>query len=461
MILEIKYKNHPVLGNLKLDFTKDGKNPFSKIVLAGENGSGKTQILESLNEFLSLGSFGYFEYVVCEVNGKTLELSKIDKDDASLRFGWHLRKYLEEERAVEIRSSKNSLMNKIEKDTDDIRNYGVSYSSTKINFDTNKVNSTNTVTVDTEKYNNDSTYNFTNIKQLFVNLYFEDAAIYQNWCENNKRLPNNTENESIRKLSRFTKAFNKFFTNLKFKDVDNNGEEYNVNFEKNGACIPIDKLSSGEKQIVFRGASLLKNANVIFGGSVLIDEPEISMHPKWQRKIYDYYCNLFIIEKELKNQIIFATHSNYFLHSALVDEDALIIKLTSKGSCVEPERIESSFTLPNITNSEIDYRIFDIYNPDFHSQLYGHFAELEELVHLPDIDKRISEQPEYNFDIHSKVSYKMNDEASTQYLTLSTYIRNCIHHPENGNMYTPDELKISTDLLVKIIERLYKENKDG
>ena len=64
-------------------------------------------------------------------------------------------------------------------------------------------------------------------------------------------------------------------------------------FEKNGVEISIDDLSTGEKQIVFRGAYLLRNINQLNGAIIMVDEPELSMHPKWQKNILRYYKNLF------------------------------------------------------------------------------------------------------------------------------------------------------------------------
>ena len=40
MIRSIKWKNHDVLGNLELSFTKPDGSIFNTIVLAGENGAG-------------------------------------------------------------------------------------------------------------------------------------------------------------------------------------------------------------------------------------------------------------------------------------------------------------------------------------------------------------------------------------------------------------------------------------
>jgi hypothetical protein len=40
----------------------------------------------------------------------------------------------------------------------------------------------------------------------------------------------------------------------------------------------------------------LQNKNSINGNPILIDEPEISLHPNWQLKILDFYKNIFIDE---------------------------------------------------------------------------------------------------------------------------------------------------------------------
>ena len=69
---------------------------------------------------------------------------------------------------------------------------------------------------------------------------------------------------------------------MKFKEVDETDpNEKKIIFEKHGKSIPVDSLSTGEKQIVFRGTQLLGNMNSIKDGVVLVDEPELSMHPRW------------------------------------------------------------------------------------------------------------------------------------------------------------------------------------
>ena len=69
-IRRVKWKDHPVLGSLDLDFinTASGQ-PFRTVIFAGENGAGKTTVLEDLSSFLNLGSFAMFEYIEYTVNG--------------------------------------------------------------------------------------------------------------------------------------------------------------------------------------------------------------------------------------------------------------------------------------------------------------------------------------------------------------------------------------------------------
>ena len=54
-ILSIEFEKHPILGNLKLDFTDKNGNPVDTVLLAGENGCGKTTILEELQNLWDTG----------------------------------------------------------------------------------------------------------------------------------------------------------------------------------------------------------------------------------------------------------------------------------------------------------------------------------------------------------------------------------------------------------------------
>ena len=69
--------NH--LGNLKLNFLKKDNTPYKRIVFAGNNGSGKTTILEIISQYMNNGSisrFNIFEYSI----GNDIYVSKTNDD---------------------------------------------------------------------------------------------------------------------------------------------------------------------------------------------------------------------------------------------------------------------------------------------------------------------------------------------------------------------------------------------
>lgn len=77
-IRKVKWANHPILGNLELDLVNPATNkPYSTVVLAGENGTGKTTILETLNTFLSIGSFEPFDAIEYEVYNGPQKLDRL------------------------------------------------------------------------------------------------------------------------------------------------------------------------------------------------------------------------------------------------------------------------------------------------------------------------------------------------------------------------------------------------
>lgn len=90
-IRKVKWQNHPVLGNLELDFTRPDGTVYENIVLIGENGSGKTSVMESIGAFLNIGSFDEFVSVTYDfsckaskivIEGDSLVISYIYYDEA-------------------------------------------------------------------------------------------------------------------------------------------------------------------------------------------------------------------------------------------------------------------------------------------------------------------------------------------------------------------------------------------
>ena len=57
-IKKIELQNHSFFGNQEFIFTNNSGDVYDNIVLAGENGSGKTQLLNIIYEFCNLSLVG-------------------------------------------------------------------------------------------------------------------------------------------------------------------------------------------------------------------------------------------------------------------------------------------------------------------------------------------------------------------------------------------------------------------
>ena len=449
MIKKIKWDNYISLGNLELDFTKPDGSVYNTIILAGNNGTGKTRILDSLSIFLNLGSISPFESIEYEVNEETYIITQMQELSNT---SFHYRKKVSDGTPKPIRTDRYNNPNSLNNDTEDIRYYGFSYSRAKTGFKTNPINSSQTESIDSDKYDDDSNEDYTRIKQLLVDISGQDNSDWMKLCRSGAG--NSKESFEVFKkssrLHRFTEAFDGFFSNMKFSEIDEgsgNNNEKKIIFSKYGKNIDVDDLSTGEKQIVFRGAHLLKNCRNIDGGIVLIDEPELSMHPSWQKKILKYYQTLFDNNGQQSVQMIIATHSSYVIESALKDkENVLVVVLNEKNGNVIAERIVAPSVLPVITAAETNYLAFHIPTIDYHIELYGYLQNKNNLGSIKSCDDYIARQSQYISSRHGWSS----SYGNTQYQTLPTYIRNAIDHPDPNHTFTDEQLMISIELLIEL-----------
>lgn len=194
---------------------------------------------------------------------------------------------------------------------------------------------------------------------------------------------------------------------------------------------------------------LLQNLEQFDGATVFIDEPELSMHPKWQEKILQYYQNLFKRgDGTSRVQLFVASHSEMLLEAALEDKaNTLVIVLKSNQGSIEASEVRQPFILPTITSSEINYLAFDVCSIDYHIALYGEIQSRYSLTSIINCDRYIKNSPQYNTLIHEKPSHF----RSNHYDTLTSLIRNHIDHPDNPYSFTKEELRLSIELMRDIL----------
>ncbi len=448
-IRRIKWKNDPILGNLMLDLVDHSTDrAYSTIVFVGENGTGKSTILNQLCDCLSLVSIMPFDFIEYMADGQLLKAEPIVNDrDKS----FYKRTNLNTGQSEEIRHSRvYGGISECEKDSLDIRHYGCIMSKARADFRAEKITGTKASSLDGNRYQNDSKDDFTELKQLIVDIHEMDNEEFGNRGRRSGSIPISWDSYyPDSRIYRFKEAINGFFSDLSFDGVYTKNGEKCIVFTKNGNEIPIDFLSTGEKQIVFRGVYLLQNLEQFDGATVFIDEPELSMHPKWQEKILQYYQNLFKRgDGTFRVQLFVASHSEMLLEAALEDKaNTLVIVLKSNQGSIDASEVRQPFILPTITSSEINYLAFDVCSIDYHIALYGEIQSRYSLTSIISCDRYIKNSPQYNTLIHEKHSHF----RSNHYDTLTSLIRNHIDHPDNPYSFTKEELRLSIELMRDIL----------
>lgn len=448
-IRRIKWKNDPILGNLMLDLVDHSTDrAYSTVVFVGENGTGKSTILNQLCDCLSLVSIKPFDYIEYMADGQLLKAEPILND---LDNSFYKRTNINTGQSEEIRHSRvYGGISECEKDSLDIRHYGCIMSKARADFRAEKITGTKASSLDGNRYQNDSKDDFTELKQLIVDIHEMDNEEFGNRGRRSGSIPISWDSYyPDSRIYRFKEAINGFFSDLSFDGVYTKNGEKCIVFTKNGNEIPIDSLSTGEKQIVFRGVYLLQNLEQFDGATVFIDEPELSMHPKWQEKILQYYQNLFKRgDGTSRVQLFVASHSEMLLEAALEDKaNTLVIVLKSNQGSIEASEVRQPFILPTITSSEINYLAFDVCSIDYHIALYGEIQSRYSLTSIISCDRYIKNSPQYNTLIHEKPSHF----RSNHYDTLTSLIRNHIDHPDNPYSFTKEELRLSIELMRDIL----------
>ncbi len=455
LIARVKWHNHPVLHDLELDFCNSAGVPFDNIILAGENGTGKTSILTSMAEIIQGSSLSMIDYLDYCVDGKVYRATKMAEKDLD-SLGWYQMTDLQtgvQSRVGFGRSADGrndvgdaALLNQ----ESNLRRYGCCLSKARSDFQTGRISSTTAMSTDTSLNNIDNSNDFTPLKQLLVDIESQDNTEYRkiNRARANNPLSEEQFYMQHSKMYRFSNAYNRFFDSIEYRGVEDRNGEKAILFSKLGEEISIDSMSTGEKQIVFRGAYILSNVKKT--SVAMVDEPEISMHPKWQDKILAYYQTLFVdsTNKQVA-QLFFATHSDYVVKNALKDKARnLVIVLKDKNGTIAPTRVDAPSKLPVITAAETNYLAFGICSVDYHIELFAALQQKYGLVDLKAVDQQILSSPVYDSTKHSKPFVCVDSKGvKHEDKTLPVYIRNGIDHPESGRPYTDDELRISIELL--------------
>lgn len=361
-IRSISTRNHEILGNIDLNFLDTGGRVCDTVIFAGENGCGKSSILNLIYEFSNfnvLNKENEIRVFEVEINLEEYDILKNEQNISSyfqeefnkknniLIFKWDtinnlindwgncVCEYLDNNGNKHVISGGFFLNGSIKK------MFRGLFSDAEINFNSSRVASITSKTLDSEVVGSmKSTSKLaTDIKQLLIDIQSLDDSQIGEWVRNNLGEPIPQGLVDVR-TNRFRRAFDRMFPLKKYEGIKNINNEKQVIFEEKGKKMNLEQLSSGEKQIVFRGGFCLKDKKNIEGVLVMLDEPEISLHPEWQSKITSFYQEIFSsVGGEQTSQIFIATHSPFIIHNENRKNDKVIIlkKLTTGEISVSDE----------------------------------------------------------------------------------------------------------------------------
>ena len=171
---------------------------------------------------------------------------------------------------------------------------------------------------------------------------------------NNKKLEN-----VMSKLS--------FVATGKFKDLD-----FDIGYQEKDYIKPIyvSNLSTGLKNFTIL-QRLIENGYIVENGLLILDEPEIHLHPEWQIIFAEI---LVILHRDINLNILLNTHSPYFLNA--LEVYSAKYKIEEKCKYYSSELKDKDIILNDVTNS------IDI----IYKKLSKPFQTLEDLQYRIDED---------------------------------------------------------------------------
>ena len=313
------------LENLDINFESERKI-LDLIVLAGINGSGKTRVLESIRYWFEMfrSKAVNVELFYEENEREVLEslmnsegLTEIEKEmQKEIEYTDCLRniKFYNYDYRHNKTENRNYNSKIISRSFEKLKIFPkIIYVPTEINFEEIKKAQTNLK----------KEYSFINIVDSYE---IKDIPSYI--ATRISKVANEEENLTMGQVRKKVFAeingiFEILELDVKLSEISKDENSMPIFTDSSGKKFGINELSSGEKQLFLRtlAIKMLEPENSI----IMIDEPELSLHPKWQQKIVDVYRKI-----GRNNQIILATHSPHILGS-VEKENIILLEKNENG----------------------------------------------------------------------------------------------------------------------------------
>ena len=207
-IRKIVFHEHPVLKNLSLNFCDSEGKCIDTIIFAGENGTGKSTIINSI--YMLVSRTANFEADV-----------EFEKDGNLFQITYEYR--VLQDGSTYLFANDGAGMNTFLNSPDLANRYPTAgiYSDVDINFHSKHLSSVTSLTLDATNDSRRSSNDLpTQINQLLIDIQaLDDAEIALSVRENTETVAKNLKVSE--RMPRFTSAFNRMFDTLSYSRIVN------------------------------------------------------------------------------------------------------------------------------------------------------------------------------------------------------------------------------------------------
>ena len=225
------------------------------------------------------------------------------------------------------------------------------------------------------------------------------------------------ESEMLEEVIKKFQEISQFKVQLDF--IDNCKPFDNAKFvikQNNNQQIGLSNLGSGYEMMFSLLYSYYMSRQQGKNTIILIDEPELHLHPKIQQKFVD-----FLLEISKETQIIITTHSPLLVKQLAYNDNVKYFILNSNKTYASKIDIK----LPYISANEINYLAFGVVTEEYHNELYetlyNRYLTNGGISHIKTFDN--------TFFVKEKGEKAMWPwKGNPNQVSLNTYVRNQIHH---------------------------------
>jgi ABC-type multidrug transport system ATPase subunit len=223
-----------------------------------------------------------------------------------------------------------------------------------------------------------------------------------------------------------------------------NNEHINFHIKDTDASVKAktaDQRSDGFRQFIsFLLTVSAQNRNEELSNTILLlDEPETHLHPLAQENLLQEFIK--ITSNDHGNIVFFATHSNYLIDKSDLSRNLEVKKIKSATTLNKFDPKSSSY-------ASVTYDVFHIASTDYHNELYGLLHERFAEANQEEAQRsQIKYFDEHYFFADKKLKKNHPFKGVENSATLPTYIRNCIHHPDNGDKFNDEMLRKSIETM--------------